>query len=149
MADTKTSALPAAGAITGAELVYVVQAGNSRQTTIDDVRAPEVVSLALSATVTGTSYQLVGSVYLLAGTILAASSRAMIGTDQVADTADLEIRRFTGAAVMSTISATGVLQDTAPGGDIVIAAADWYDLYLRASVVTTTAIVRGLRLVYS
>ena len=111
--------------------------------------AAEVVSQALSATVLGTSYQLIGSAYLVAGTILAASSRAMLGTDQVADTAFLELRRFTGGAVISTISATGVLQDTAPGADIIIAADDWYDLYLRSSLVTTTAIIGGLRLVYS
>ena len=109
----------------------------------------EVVSQALSATVLGTSYQLIGSVYLVAGTILAASSRAMLGTNQVADTAFLELRRFTGGAVISTISATGVLQNAAPGADIIIAADDWYDLYLRSSLVTTTAIIGGLRLVYS
>lgn len=107
------------------------------------------VTQAINGTVLGTTFGLVGSVYLPAGTILAADSRVMLGTDQVADTADLEIRRFTGGAVIDTLQATGVLQDVQPGLDIVVPADDWYDLYLKADVITTNAVLRGLKFVYS
>lgn len=107
------------------------------------------VTQAVNATVLGTTYDLVGSVYLPVGTILAASSHLMMGTDQVADTATLELRRFTGGTVLGTIPATGVLQDVQPGGNIVVANEDWYDLYLKSDVITTNAILRGLKLVYA
>jgi hypothetical protein len=107
------------------------------------------VTHATNSTVLGTTFLHVGSVYLPAGIISSSLSRVMLGTDQVADTADLEIRRFTGGAVLDTITATGVLQDAQPAGDINVAAADWYDLYLKADVITTNAILRGLKFVYT
>jgi len=114
-----------------------------------DLPEDNEVTHATNTTVLGTTYVLVGSVYLPAGTITAADSRVMLGTDQVADTADLQIRRFTGGAVIATISATGVLQEAQPGGNITVPADDWYDLYLKADVVTTNALLRGLRFVYT
>jgi len=46
MADTKTSALPAASTpLADADLAYVVQGGNSRQTTIGDVRGTPAIAL--------------------------------------------------------------------------------------------------------
>ena len=39
MADSKTSQLPAAGALTGAELLHLVQGGNSRQASLDLIKA--------------------------------------------------------------------------------------------------------------
>jgi hypothetical protein len=72
----------------------------------------------------------------------------MLGTDQVADTATLEIRRFTDASVIATITATGVLQDAQPIGDISVLFDDWYDLYLSADVITTNALLFGMKLVY-
>ena len=107
------------------------------------------VTQAVNASVLGTTFILVGSIRLPVGVINAASSRVMLGTDQVADTADLEIRRFTGGLVIGTLSATGVLQDVQPGADIVVPADDWYDLYLKADVVTTNALLRGIKLVFS
>lgn len=106
------------------------------------------VTQAINGTVLGTTPVLVGSIYLPAGTIVGASSRVMLGTDQVADTASLELRRFTGGAVLDTITATGVLQEAQPSGDIVVPADDWYDLYLYSDVVTTNAILRGLVFTY-
>lgn len=108
-----------------------------------------VVQHAANATVLGTTFTLVGSIFLPAGTVAAATSRVMLGTDQVADTADLEIRRFTGGTVVDTLSATGVLQDVQPSGDIAIPAEDWYDLYLKSDVPATNAILRGVKFEYT
>lgn len=142
--------------------VTSVQAGSAADVTVTvlmggaSALAPTIVlpedneiTQPINATVLGTTPTLVGSVYLPAGTIVGASSRFMLGADQVADTVTLELRRFTGGAVLDTITATGVLQEAQPGGDIVVADADWYDLYLYADVVTTNAILRGLRLLYT
>ena len=107
------------------------------------------INQALKGMVLGTTYALVGSVYLSMGTIRADRSRVMLGTDQVLDTATLELRRFVGGNVIATLTATGLLQDVVPSGDITIAATDWYDLYLKADVATTNALLRGLKLEYS
>ncbi len=128
--------------------ITVVMAGNSLAPPAGLPEDNEVTQ-AINATVLGTNYELVGSVYLPTGTILLSSSRVMLGTDQVGDTADLQIRRFTGGGVIDTISATGVPQDAQPSTNITIPADDWYDLYLRADVGTTNAILRGLKFVYA
>lgn len=56
MADTKISALTAASALDGTELVPVVQGGVSKKTTVADIRVIDIVeSLASAATSTSTT----------------------------------------------------------------------------------------------
>ena len=107
-----------------------------------------VITQALNRSVTGTTFDLVGSIYLEQGTILAADSRVMMGVDNAINDAELEIRRFTGGAVVGTITATGLLQDAQPVGDILIAVTDWYDLNLRADTGGVVATILGLRFVF-
>ena len=55
MANAKISQLPAAGAITGAELVPVVQGGTTSQTTVDDIlTGTTLTSVALVTSALGT-----------------------------------------------------------------------------------------------
>jgi hypothetical protein len=74
MADAKISALPAAGALTGAELVPVVQSGVTRRTTIGDIRTIDVVkvcagtqanSTVTAAAITELSASIAPGTYLL------------------------------------------------------------------------------------
>ena len=107
------------------------------------------VTQALLRVVAGTTFDNIGAVYLPAGTITAADSRVFLGTDDVAATAELEIRDAVSASLLATITKLGLPADTQPGGDIVVATPGWYSLRLRSDTALTNATLFGLRFVYS
>lgn len=57
MADKNlTSGITAAGALTGSELVHVVQSGNSRKATVAALRSPLAAGVSLTSDLTGQNY---------------------------------------------------------------------------------------------
>jgi hypothetical protein len=130
----KASSPTAVGQIKGIRLVY-------------DLSNRTDVKQLLNDSQTGTTFLHLGSVYLPAGTLQVGSS-AVMGTDNVAGTATLEIRRFTGGAVVGSITATGAsLQVVSPTSNLAVPYPDFYDLYLKASGVGITAMIKGINLV--
>ena len=106
----------------------------------------EVMNGPLNASQLGTTELHIGSVYLLNGQRILASSSAMLGGAIVADTGSLRMRRFTGGALIATWSTTGTITDTQLGADVSITNDDWYDLYLFSGGAAETAVIKGLRL---
>jgi hypothetical protein len=104
------------------------------------------VRQALAADVTGTTPSYIGSVYLPAGSLQTESS-VVLGTDEVAGIATLDIRRFTDSTLVGSISATGVMQKKNPSSAFSIPYPDFYDLYLKADAPSTTAMISGINLV--
>lgn len=104
------------------------------------------VRQALIANVTGTTAKHIGSIYLPAGTMQADSS-VLLGTDEITGTATLELRRFSTGDLIGSIVATGILQAKSPSSIISVPYPDFYDLYLKASAPSTTAMISGLNLV--
>jgi len=104
------------------------------------------VRQALAADVTGVTPSHIGSIYLPAGTLQTGSS-VVLGTDEVAGVATLDIRRFTDSTLVGSIVATGVMQKANPSSVISIPYPDFYDLYLKAGAPSTTAMISGLNIV--
>lgn len=99
---------------------------------------------ALAATVTGTTFENVGSLYIPAGE-LKAPARVFMGATTVGpDAAEVELRRETGGTLIATWNATGLLQEAVQGTDVTIPAADWYSLRLRGNGVSVVAALRGI-----
>lgn len=97
----------------------------------------------------GTTELHVGSIYLPSGVRIHATTHAMIGGSVVTETGILNIRRFTGGALIASITRLGALGDQVLdlGLDVPILASDWYDLYLVAGGAAETALIKGLQLV--
>lgn len=110
-----------------------------------------IKDVAVTATQTGTSELLVGSVYLMAGTMVNGNTRALMGGSTTGHTAILRIRRFTGGALMATITRLGTVADVTLGvdgtGPFTAPASDWYELFLAAGGASQTALLNGVRLV--
>lgn len=104
------------------------------------------VQQALVSNVTGTIANLIGSIYLPAGTLQSGSS-FVLGTNDIAGTATLELRRFTTGTPVGTITSTGIIQVVTPSAPIVIPYPGFYDLYLKSDSVTVTAMISGLNIV--
>lgn len=131
-----------------AEVTVSVLLGGISAAPLPGLSEDNEVTQALLRTVTGTAFENVGAVYLLAGTILAASSRVFMGVDNVSDVAELEIRDAITSTLIDTITATGLPADTPPAGDIAIPSDGWYALRLRADTALVQATLFGLRFVY-
>lgn len=102
------------------------------------------VRQAVNDQVTGTTFELVGSVYLPGGTIQS-SSKMLMGTNGGGgDTATLEMRRFTTSALIATWTQSGSVDESLLGSNVSLPAADWYDLRLKSSGAAITAILRGM-----
>jgi hypothetical protein len=100
------------------------------------------IQQALNENVTGVTFDHVGSIYLPLGS-LQSSSRCMLGT-LAGGTATLELRRFTGGAVVATWAVTGTLADKTLGAPAALPATDWYDLHLKGDAAPTVAQLKGL-----
>lgn len=100
---------------------------------------------AFDTNVTGTTFTHVGALHLPAGT-LQAGSQFLLGTDGV-ETATLELRRFSNGALVGTITSTGLVQVVTPGAGISIPTPEFYDLYLKSSTISSTALFSGVNLV--
>jgi hypothetical protein len=100
---------------------------------------------ALTATVTGTTFNHIGSIYLPAGT-LQSGSQFLFGTDG-SGTATLEIRRFSTGGLIGTLTSTGLIQVVTPAAPINVPYPEFYDLYLKSSTISSTALLSGLNLV--
>jgi hypothetical protein len=101
----------------------------------------------LNGTQTGTAELLIGSIYLEEGTVLLATSTAMIGTVAGGgDKADLLLRDFTGGTLLTSWTATGALQNVGLAADAVAPASDWYDVFLAAGGAAQVAMARGMKL---
>lgn len=105
---------------------------------------PPYFAQALSYSMTGVTPEVVGALYLPAGTILAGESRALLGNASIGDDTTLEIRSADGSLIGS-VSNTGVLADAPIATDIVIETAGWYTLQLFSSAATVATIL-GLHL---
>lgn len=106
----------------------------------------EVMNGPLNASQIGTTALYVGSVKLASNRRILATSAAMLGGSIPSETATLELRRFTGGAVIATWSVTAVLGDVQLAADVTIPADDWYDFYLYAGGAAETALVKGVTL---
>ena len=107
------------------------------------------IHVALEATATGALPWYAGSVYLDSTQTIRAASRALIGGATAGETALLELRRFTGGALLCSFApAAGTFQDVPLSGgvDVPVPASDWYDLYL-SETGGGTALARGLLIV--
>jgi hypothetical protein len=107
------------------------------------------IHVALEATATGALPWWAGSVYLDSTQTIRAASRALIGGATAGETALLELRRFTGGALLCSFApAAGTFQDVPLSGgvDVPVPASDWYDLYL-SETGGGTALARGLLIV--
>jgi hypothetical protein len=129
----KGSLIPTVTQIKGFKIVY--EPSNRRD-----------ILQALDASVTGTTFNNIGSLYLPAGT-LQSGSQFLLGTDSGVAVATLEIRRFFNGALAGTITATGLLQVATPAAPIIIGYPGFYDLYLKASTISATALLSGINMV--
>lgn len=107
---------------------------------------PTYRDIVLDKQQVGTTALHVGSVKLASNQRLLAASAAMLGGSIPSETATLELRRFTGGAVIATWSVTAALGDVQLVADVTIPADDWYDFYLYAGGVAETALVKGVML---
>lgn len=110
---------------------------------------PDPIRIALEATATGVLPWWAGSVYLDDTLTIRAASRALIGGATAGETALLELRRFTGGALLcSWAPGAGTFQDVPLSGgvDVPVPVSDWYDLYL-SETGGGTALARGVLLV--
>lgn len=107
------------------------------------------VTQAILKSVSGTTFEQAGVVYLNAGTILSAESRLFMGVDNASDDAELEIRDAVTSTLITTITKTGLPDDVQPGSDFSIPSDGWYSLRLRASASGTIASIFGIKLVYN
>jgi hypothetical protein len=106
-----------------------------------------IKDIVLSEETSATSFVNIGSVYLPAGT-LESTSLAFLGTVSATDTAELELRRETGATLIATWDVvTSVPVSDALGSSPSIPANDWYSLRLRTVNGIDTARVQGVRLI--
>jgi len=105
------------------------------------------IDLITNSEVVGTTSTLIGSARILIGGNTDFTFRAMLGTTTVT-TATLEIRRFTGGALIDTLTAIGSLQDVT-GLTVAIPADDWYEFYLYGSTVGSISLVKGIRVILS
>lgn len=105
------------------------------------------ISESFNELVVGDSWEQVGSRYLAAGT-LAAPARVFAGTMDAADGVEVQLIRETGATVVATWTATGLLQEITLGATV-IPAADWYHIRLRGDAGGVTALLKGIHWVYA
>jgi len=105
------------------------------------------IDLITNTEVSGTTSTLVGSARILSGSNTNFSFRAMMGTATFT-TASLEVKRFTGGSSVTSLEATGSLQDVS-GSAVAIPANDWYEFYLSGSTAATISLVKGIRVVLS
>jgi len=106
------------------------------------------IDLITNTEVSGTTSTLIGSARIISGSNTTVSFRTMLGTD-IAGTASLEMKRFTGGASIIELTASGTgLQDVSGSGQSVSDLGlvnDWYDFYLSGSSGATTAIIKGIK----
>tara|TARA_R110002167_G_scaffold114631_2_gene288551 strand:- start:4806 stop:5705 length:900 start_codon:yes stop_codon:yes gene_type:complete len=96
-------------------------------------------------TVTGTTETLVGSVYLAAGTISTVS--ALFGEQYAAHTASLRLRKFTGGGILHTFTSVSAPAAVSTAS-LVVAGADWYDVFLFTDDAAGVAFCSGLFIEY-
>jgi hypothetical protein len=96
-------------------------------------------------TVTGTTETLIGSVYLDAGTIT--TVRALFGEQYAAHTASLRLRKFTGGGILHTFT-SGAAPAAVSTTSLVVAGADWYDVFLFTDDAAGVAFCSGLFIEY-
>lgn len=101
----------------------------------------------LVAEQTGVVESHVGSIYLTSGSTVSVDTTALMGT-QAGGTASFRVRRFTGGAIVLTLtsSSTG-LSVASLGAPVAIAADDYYDFFLFGDAAPTVSIIRSLYLV--
>tara|TARA_R110002020_G_scaffold473788_1_gene703606 strand:+ start:2036 stop:2383 length:348 start_codon:yes stop_codon:yes gene_type:complete len=106
------------------------------------------IDLILNAEVSGTTSTHIGSARIITGSNTYASFRGMFGPSSVA-TASIEIKRFTGATSITTLSASGIgLQDISGSGETLSAFGivnDWYDFYASGSGVSVSSLIKGIK----
>jgi hypothetical protein len=133
---------------TGGEDLTITVVLSGALSTPPAVPEDKIVVQALSDSQLGTTFKLVGSVYLESGTLIAAESRVLIGVDNPTDDAIFQMRDFSTSTTLTTQTATGLIQDLTFGAtNITIPATDWYDMFIRASTAPATATILGVRLV--
>ena len=106
------------------------------------------IDLILNAEVSGTTSTHVGSARILSGSNTLVSFRTMLGTD-IAGTASLEIKRFTGGTSIVELTASGTgLQDVSGSGQNVSGLGlvnDWYDFYVSGSDASLSSLIKGIK----
>lgn len=112
------------------------------------VSADTHATQAMSESVLGSVFSFVGSIWLPACNLLASESRIAFGAAMVADTAHLELRRMSDGAVVYNQTFTGGVVSHPLPGNINIAAAGFYEWWLR-SPSGGTALLNGFHLVWS
>ncbi len=134
--------------------VTVAQSGYTDPISVEwlnDMRymAEVIKDLVIDAQQTSAVELHVGSVYLKAGTTVKGTSAAMLGGSLVGETANLVMKRFTGAVVTGGVYTTiGTFAEANPlGGEFVITDSDFYDFYIYAGGALEVAMIKGLRLV--
>jgi hypothetical protein len=106
------------------------------------------IDLILNAEVSGTTSTNIGSARIITGSNTYAAFRGMFGPSSVA-TASIEVKRFTGAASITTLSASGIgLQDIS-GSGLPLADSgivnDWYDFYASGSGADVSTLIKGIK----
>ena len=105
-------------------------------------------SVPLSGSQLGTSPQVLTAVYLEAGTLSGANSRALIGTSP-GDAAILEIRSESTGVLLDSFTVTGAVADTALGADTPVVTPGWHTIAIRSDDPGATASALGLRMRYT
>lgn len=128
--------------------VAVVFAGAELPVPAGIPESTEIV-VSLHVAVLGTTYGAVASVYAEAGTIIAADTHFLFGTDDPAGIAELQLVRESTGDVVTTVQRAGTIDDVSPDADIVIPATGWYTLRIRATTSEISALFEGALLVYT
>jgi hypothetical protein len=92
----------------------------------------------------GTTELYIGSVFIPADSIIQANSLAMLGGTVTG--AVLNVRAFSGGALLGTFTASGPLGSWNLSNDIVVTSSGWYDFYLAGATPADTAICKGVTL---
>jgi hypothetical protein len=106
------------------------------------------IDLILNAEVSGTTSTHIGSARILTGSNTYAAFRGMFGPSVTA-TASIEVRRFTNAASITTITSSGIgLQDISASEQTIAAFGlvdDWYDFYASGSGASVSSLIKGIK----
>ncbi len=110
---------------------------------IDLPREAEI-NIIPSNEASGTVETLIGSAYIRSGVL--ASGIALMGSQEIADSATLAVREFGQVYNILEFNTTGFLQNVTTTGSIIIPNSSWYDVYLSNSSVSGSALCNGLKL---
>ena len=106
------------------------------------------IDLILNAEVSGTTSTHIGSARIITGSNTHISFRGMFGPSTSA-TGSLEVKRFTGASTITSLSASGIgIQDISGSGQTASSLGvvnDWYDFYASGSAPTTSVLIKGIK----